>query len=420
MQPMLQIAAHLRRTGHEVWLLTGEAYREAVQAVGVDFAVLPSDGCVDQALAESLSLQLLPSLLRRYARGRREMQATFIAPLAAQYASLDNLIRRESVDAVLVDLAFTGALPLLCATRARPALIVCGVGPLTLSSAAAPPFGIGWAPRADTDYSGLNRVHRRMLHGVQADLNRALAGAGSPPSSEALVDWPRLADRMVQLTVPSFEYPRADLPAGVDFVGPVFHDNADTFEAPEWWNAIETAGVVVHVTQGTLDNTDLDQLIGPSLAALADDDDVVVVATTGRRDGHRPQIRLPANALVCDWLPYSALMPHVDVMITNGGYGGVHHALRCGVPLVVAGESADKSEVAARVAHFGLGVNLGSARPRVADIAAAVRRVRDVHSYRARARELGSEITRSDPLNAITEIVDGEIARRSGVRPTLR
>jgi UDP:flavonoid glycosyltransferase YjiC (YdhE family) len=225
---------------------------------------------------------------------------------------------------------------------------------------------------------------------------------------------------MVQLTVPSFEYPRADLPACVDFVGPVFHDDADTFEAPRWWSAIETAGVVVHVTQGTLDNTDLDQLIGPSLAALADDDDVVVVATTGRRDGHRPQIRLPANAVVCDWLPYSVLMPHVDVMITNGGYGGVHHALRCGVPLVVAGESADKSEVAARVAHFGLGVNLGSARPRVADIAAAVRQLRDVHSYRARARELASEIARSDPLNAITEIVNGEIARRSGVRPTLR
>ena len=62
---MLQIAAHLRSTGHEVWLLTGGAYREAVQGVGVEFAVLPSDGCVDQALAESLSLQLLPSLLRR-------------------------------------------------------------------------------------------------------------------------------------------------------------------------------------------------------------------------------------------------------------------------------------------------------------------------------------------------------------------
>ena len=40
-------------------------------------------------------------------------------------------------------------------------------------------------------------------------------------------------------------------------------------------------------------------------------------------------------------------------MVTNGGYGGVQQALANGVPLVVAGDSEDKPEVAARVAVVG-------------------------------------------------------------------
>jgi UDP:flavonoid glycosyltransferase YjiC (YdhE family) len=42
------------------------------------------------------------------------------------------------------------------------------------------------------------------------------------------------------------------------------------------------------------------------------------------------------------------LLPHVDAMVTNGGYGGVQQALAHGVPLVVTGDSEDKPEVAAR------------------------------------------------------------------------
>jgi hypothetical protein len=42
-------------------------------------------------------------------------------------------------------------------------------------------------------------------------------------------------------------------------------------------------------------------------------------------------------------------------MVTNGGYGGVQQALANGVPLVVAGDSEDKPEVAARVRWSGTG-----------------------------------------------------------------
>ena len=62
-------------------------------------------------------------------------------------------------------------------------------------------------------------------------------------------------------------------------------------------------------------------------------------------------------------------------MVTNGGYGGVQQALANGVPLVVAGDSEDKPEVAAHVQWSGTGVNLHTGRPSPAMVARAVRRV---------------------------------------------
>ena len=50
-------------------------------------------------------------------------------------------------------------------------------------------------------------------------------------------------------------------------------------------------------------------------------------------------------------------------MVTNGGYSGVQHALAYGVPLIVAGDTADKAEVAARVAYNRCGIDLHTARP---------------------------------------------------------
>jgi len=203
--------------------------------------------------------------------------------------------------------------------------------------------------------------------------------------------------------VPSFEYPRRDLPATVQFVGPVFDSATSDFEVPHWWDVVLGARTVVHVTQGTLDNIDVSQLLGPAVRGLADRD-VVVIATTGRSDRRCVGVSAP-NAFVTDFVPYSMLMPHVDVMITNGGYGGVQYALRHGVPLIVAGQSSDKAEVAARVAYSGAGINLKAARPRAADIAAAVDDIsRDV-GYRAAAQRVGRVMAQTDALGTIATVL---------------
>ena len=62
-------------------------------------------------------------------------------------------------------------------------------------------------------------------------------------------------------------------------------------------------------------------------------------------------------------------------MVTNGGYGAVQRALATGVPLVVAGDTEDKPEVAARVAWSGAGIDLRTGTPTAKAVRNAVREV---------------------------------------------
>ncbi len=179
----------------------------------------------------------------------------------------------------------------------------------------------------------------------------------SRPLPMFILDSGLLADRYISPTVPEFDYPRSDLPANVRYVGAVHPGPSEGFRLPPWWSQLDGDRPVVHVTQGTIDNADLGRLLEPTIDALGGED-VIVVATTGGRAVSQLDVPLPMNTYVAEYIPHDVLLPKVDVMVTNGGYGAVQRALSMGVPLVVAGNTEDKPEVAARVAWTGAGVNL--------------------------------------------------------------
>jgi UDP:flavonoid glycosyltransferase YjiC (YdhE family) len=102
-------------------------------------------------------------------------------------------------------------------------------------------------------------------------------------------------------------------------------------------------------------------------------------------------------------------------MVTNGGYGGVRQALAHGVPLVVAGTTEDKPEVAARVAYSGVGINLKTAAPAPEQVQAAVRRLLYDTRYRQRALALQAEYARYDAVARGVELVEQLVATRAAV-----
>jgi UDP:flavonoid glycosyltransferase YjiC (YdhE family) len=406
--PMLTIAADLRQRGHDVTFMTAASFHAAAVRRGLRAVDLPARAQPHPSDVGWSALSL-PSLLDLWRRGRADMRSVLITPLVAQHHALDAQLKSQSFDALLVDVAFTGVLPLLLGDRDHPPVAVCGVSPLMLSSVDTPPFGVGWHPRSGFDYARMNWFVRHVLFAdVQARLNAALRTVRAGPSPVFLNDWPKLADRVLQLTVPAAEYLRSDLPPSVTFTGPILARSITGAAAPaRWQSRMRHSRKVVHVTQGTWDNLDHGQLIGPTLDALADRSDVLVIATTGLPDQPAFTGTVPDNAHVTDYIPYASLLPHVDVMITNGGYGGVQHALAHGIPLIVAGRSADKPEVAARVSYIGAGIDLRTDRPEPKAIAAAVGRILTTADYRDAARAVGNDIAATAPLDVIADVLAG-------------
>ena len=97
-------------------------------------------------------------------------------------------------------------------------------------------------------------------------------------------------------------------------------------------------------------------------------------------------------------------------MVTNGGYGGVQIGLSHGVPLVVAGTTEDKPEVAARVAWTGAGVNLRTAKPKPQAVRRAVRSVLSDPGYRERAQALARRYREHDALASAIALVEESAA----------
>ena len=72
----------------------------------------------------------------------------------------------------------------------------------------------------------------------------------------------------------------------------------------------------------------------------------------------------------------------------------MQQALAHGVPIVVAGATEEKPEVAARIAWAGVGVRLRAHSPTQARIRAAVRSVLGESRYKHRARAISQEMAR--------------------------
>jgi UDP:flavonoid glycosyltransferase YjiC (YdhE family) len=109
--------------------------------------------------------------------------------------------------------------------------------------------------------------------------------------------------------------------------------------------------------------------------------------------------------LAAPFVPHDLLLPLVDVMVTNGGWGGVLAAVQAGVPLVVAGDTLDKPEVAHRVAWSGAGLDLRTGHPGPAKVRAAVHQVLGRPAMRERAAELGVAMAAAGGTEAAAKLV---------------
>jgi MGT family glycosyltransferase len=191
------------------------------------------------------------------------------------------------------------------------------------------------------------------------------------------------------------------LPDNFKFIGSVLVAADAEYMLPKWWSKINKDLPVILLNQGTIAKNHND-LITPTIEALKDEPVTVIIVPVTEGELNN----LPNNMYVESYIPFGNLLPHIDIMISNGGLGATQNALAHGIPLIIAGATEDKMEVAARVENSGAGINLRTQSPLPSDIKNAVNNILVNPAFKQKARELQADYANYDAVKLAVESIE--------------
>ncbi len=414
--PAAAVVEELTGRGHEVRWYTGRGFAEVVAKSGAQFCAMPQT--LDWDYNNLNAAFPGRDNLKGFKQNQFDLTEMFVRPLREHLLALKALLVEEPAEVFVSHTIFYGGGWLH--EMGGPPNATLGDTCLTYPSRDTAPPGMGLAPRDDWVGHMRNRALHAMGRGtffppIAKAARKVRSDLGLPPKQIRDLEFGLSRYLHLQLCPPGFEYPRSDLPPYVHFVGAPLPATPAEFVPPSWWPRLLESKRVVLVTQGTI-ATEPSNLLTPALEGLAGRD-VFVIATTGGADPAALG-KPPPNAVVEEFVPYAALLPHVDVMVSNGGFGSVQLAIAHGVPMVVAGTTEEKKEVTAHVEWSGVGTNLRTNRPSPRAVADAVDRVLNEPRFRERTRVLNAEVGDTSPSNKAAELLNA-LAHNTMEKPSL-
>ncbi|MGB3438406.1 MAG: glycosyltransferase [Actinophytocola sp.] len=406
--PVLEIAAGLVKRGHSVTALVGSRFAGSATAIGARHVPLPEGADFDdrQLLGANPERLALPPGPEQF---NWDLINVFLAGMNTQHEVLQQLLDDDPDASLLSNSLFPGMWPVaLGAPGRRPRKWVSVVAPAVIveddaTTPTGPIPGLS-GEEAVLAHRAANQEFHATLEPTRRAAQQQLEELGATEPMPAFYNAVyRLPDSVAALTVPEFDFPRATPPGSLTYAGILPPPRGAEPEKPEWWDDLGSGRPVVVVTQGTIANGDLGQLIEPTLTALADEN-VLVVATLGR-DPSTLGVDPPANARVARYVPFDDLLPRADLLITNGGAGGTQLAVAAGVPVVMCGTTEEKPMNAARVAYHRVGIDLATATPSPEQIVDAVTTILGDPTYREAASRLSGAYAAYDPITTVETLL---------------
>ncbi|KAG5986980.1 hypothetical protein E4U54_005191 [Claviceps lovelessii] len=423
--PMINISGYLIDRGYKVTFLGGSDFKDRIEQVGATFVCIPPFD-LEKHKEERKHLKTWPEKAACASLG------FCVRPMPerkkALYEALEQIKEAQpDVEIVLLtETFFLGDHPMDRGAELprgftrRPRVLNCHLLPYVIDSRDMAPLGFGVVPDGTDECRRLCASYWESLRtgpygdvmALHAKMLRDLGAVDVEEKQMPLAVGCTSGDITLQMCPPSLEYDISDRHPKVRFSGYVqTRGLKKDFQYPSFWPEVTRGDrKIVVVTQGTVAR-EYEDLIIPTLQALTPRSDILLVAILGRRGASLPgEVAVPPNAHVIDYLPYEAILPHADLCISNAGYGGFLQCIMSGVPMVLAGETEDKPEVAARGEYAGVAINLRTATPTRDQIVQSVDEMLRDDRYKKRVMQVKQEnedMKAMDVIeNAILELVE--------------
>ncbi|HSG81586.1 MAG TPA: glycosyltransferase [Gemmatimonadota bacterium] len=345
--PFLGIGAELRRRGHSVTLLAGEAFRESAAGAGLDFLAHWSEEDFEGVMRD-------PDLWHPQ-RGLRLVMRAVSAMLAPTYAALEALY--EPGRTVLVSHALAFPTRLLAERLGAPGATL-HLAPAVMRSdylaPALPPArdlsptprwlkrGIWWL----ADHFYIDPHILPALNALRADL-------GLPPVRrvfESQIHSPQLT---VGLFPDWFAPPQPDWPRQVTLTGFPLFDDGEMLD-PQLDELLTAGDPPLVFTPGSAN------LQAPAFFRAA----IEAARRLGRRAllltrfSDQLPARLPDSAHHVSWAPLSRLLSRCAAIIHHGGIGTCAQGLAAGIPQLTMPMGFDQPDNTLRLVRLGVGAYL--------------------------------------------------------------
>jgi MGT family glycosyltransferase len=340
--PISVLLTELRNRGHDIALRTLAAGVKAGLDMG--FATEPVDPRIEAMPLDDAGASSPEEALAR-------VRETFAQRGEYEIVDLTEAIHEFHPELLIVDPNCWGA-SAVAEASGLPWVSFWAFLPY-LRSRAVPPWGPGLRPWPGPVGRLRNALLRRKFNSLDSwtpSHNVLRERLGLPPL-ETADDYARRAPLLLVATAEPFEYPHPDWDDSIQFIGSCSYDPAPS-TVPEWLAQIDRP--IVLVSTSSEDQGDF-ELARVALQAMSQER-VHVIATFPA--GVPRDIKVPANATVCEFLPHSVVLDRAACAVTHGGMGVTQKALARGVPVCVVPYGRDQFEVARRVEVAKCGTRL--------------------------------------------------------------
>lgn len=413
--PLTGLAMHLKSIGYDVRWYAADIYEQKIHTLG--FPYYPFTRALN--INASNFEEIFPERNQHKSQISKlnfDLIHVFINRSTEYYEDIREIHQTFPFELLIADICFS-AIPFVKEKMGIPVIGV-GIVPLTQSSRDLGPAGLGLLPakgfwgRRKQD---IMRVvaDQLIFRKSNAAMRRIFRAHDIDPGPSNVFDTlTRKATLLLQSGTPGFEYKRSDMGSNIRFAGPLL-----PYQPPQkkvrWYHPkLAQYEKVILVTQGTVEK-DPEKIIVPTLEAFQNSPYLVIATTGGSQTAALRQRFTADNLLIEDFIPFDDVMPHADVYVTNGGYGGVLLGIQHQLPLVVGGIHEGKLEINARVGYFKLGIDLKTEKPSPAQVKASVEEVLANDLYRQQVKKLAVEFSQYNPAALCAQYV-ADILQKTG------